>query len=154
MQFWKGEAAPSVCLDFAPRGGTIGWVLTSRKVSPPEPSLGQLGKGVVWPCCDVDSPLSCWTQLTGEGAQRTQSWPEKQTSMWTGECLVGVSTAALMEGQAPTLKGVTERSELCGWKGSWGQSGNRKTDERNWGTEKVEVEPGIRETPCMGHPWL
>uniref|UniRef100_F6PJQ5 Arylsulfatase family member I n=1 Tax=Equus caballus TaxID=9796 RepID=F6PJQ5_HORSE len=31
MQFWKGEAAPSVCLDFAPRGGTIGWVLTSRK---------------------------------------------------------------------------------------------------------------------------
>ena len=42
MQFWKGVSLPSACLDFAPRGGTIGWVLVSRKVSHPKIWLGQL----------------------------------------------------------------------------------------------------------------
>lgn len=32
--------------------------------------------------------------------------------MWMGECLVGVSTAALMDNQALSFKGVTETSDL------------------------------------------
>ena len=67
------------------------------------------------PCWDADPPpASCWMQPEGEGAPRTWSWPEKQTSMWKGECLVGVSTDALVAVQAPVLEGVVEKSD-------WGQ---------------------------------
>lgn len=62
---------------------------------------GAARKGA-WPCRHADPPPSCWAQ----------SWPEKQTSMWMGERLVGVSTAALMDNQALAFKGVTETSEL------------------------------------------
>ena len=123
MQFWKGESLPSACLDFAPRGGTIGWVLVSRKVSHPKIWLGQLQH--VWPGPAgmlTLPPASCWTQPEGEGALRTWSWPEKQTAMWKGEFLVGVSTDALVADQAPILEGVMEKSE-------WGQPRNKGTDE-------------------------
>lgn len=54
--------------------------------------------------------LGCWpshfmgTQPEGEGAQRTQSCIEKQTSMWMEECRIGVSIAT-NEDRHPYIQG-------------------------------------------------
>lgn len=33
------------------------------------------------------------------------------------------------------------------WRDQVGQSRNERTDERKWGTERVEVKSGVRENP-------
>lgn len=49
--------------------------------------------------------------------------------------------------------GETRGGWLEGKGGAVCESRNKRTDERNWRTQEVEVEPGVRESPCMRHPW-
>lgn len=47
MPLWKGDSVPLPACTLYPVGGQLAG---SEEVSSPEPSLGQLGRCVAWPC--------------------------------------------------------------------------------------------------------
>lgn len=143
MPFWKGESAPLPVwilynwLDANFSDGSLPWAFV----------------GALWQVCGMTlldaGPPTSWGPAGERGSPEDPMLARETDIHVDGKWLGGISTAILMYNRHSPLK-VSQRDRSWRLEGNGGWSRNRN-DEENWETERVEVEPGLRETPCMGH---
>ena len=119
MQFWKGESLPSACLEFAPHGGTIGWVLVSRKVSHPQIWLGQLQHMWPGPAGMLTLPLLHVGCSQREREPREPgAGPRNRHPCGRGNVWLGSPQMLLWQIRHPSWRGLWRNQTGGSWKGS------------------------------------